>query len=112
MMRSALAVLTAFMSLSASAQSLVGVPEFVRVQREDIARQRETVMAVYQQEAKACWQKFAVNVCLSVARQKRRAALEPLRQQDLQLNAEERRWRTEQRDLRLEGKQPEKTTTP
>ncbi len=89
------------------AQSLVGQPDFIRVQREDIARQREEIMAVYQLEAKACWQKFAVNSCLSDARKKRRAALEPLRQSDLMLNEQERQWRTEQRNLRLEGKQSE-----
>lgn len=92
------------------AQSLVGQPEFIRVQREEIARQREAVMAIYQQEAKACWQKFAVNACLSEARKNRRAALEPLRQQDLLINEQERQWRTEQRNLRLEGKQPETDT--
>jgi len=90
-----------------AAQSMVGQPEFIRVQREEIARQREVIMGIYQEEAKACWQKFAVNVCLSEARKKRRAALEPLRQQDLVLNEQERLWRTEQRNLRLESKQPQ-----
>lgn len=94
------------------AQSLLGEPEFIRVQREHIASQRAEVMAVYQQEARACWQKFAVNACLSAARKNRRAALEPLRQQDLLLNAQERQWRTEQRSLRLEGKQPENRNPP
>ena len=94
------------------AQSLLGQPEFIRLQREEIARQREAVMAVYHQEAKACWQKFAVNACLREARQNRREALEPLRQQDLRLNEEEREWRTEQRNIRLEGKQPEKNSPP
>ncbi len=94
------------------AQSLVGEPEFIRVQREQLASQRAEVMAVYQETAQACWQKFAVNACLSEARKTRRAALEPLRQQDLLLNAQEREWRTEQRTLRLEGKQPENRSTP
>lgn len=95
-----------------SAQSMVGEPEFIRVQREDIASQRTQVMAAYQQEAKACWQKFAVNACLSDARQRRRTALEPLRQQDLLLNAQAREWRTEQRNVRLQGKQPDSRGTP
>ena len=95
-----------------SAQSLVGAPEFIRVQRDAIASERDGVMAVYQEEAKACWQKFAVNACLREARQHRRAALEPLRQRDLLLNAQERQWRTEQRTLRLEGKQPENRSQP
>ena len=112
MKRFILAVLTALSTGALSAQSLVGQPEFIRVQREEITQQREAVMAVYQDDAKACWQKFAVNACLSDARRNRSAALEPLRQQDLLLNAQERQWRTEQRHLRLEGKQPDNRSTP
>jgi hypothetical protein len=108
----ALAALTALTTSWLGAQSLVGEPEFIRVQREALASQRAEVMAVYEQEAKACWQKFAVNACLSDARKIRRAALEPLRQQDLLLNAQERQWRTEQRDLRLQGKQTGQPTPP
>lgn len=108
-------LLAVWIGLSASglsAQSLVGEPEFIRVEREAIASARAEVMAVYQEEAVACWQKFAVNACLSQARKARRAALEPLRQKDLVLNAQERQWRTEQRNLRLEGKQAGERTQP
>ncbi len=112
MKRCALAALTALSSTWLCAQSLVGEPEFIRVQREAVATQRAEVMAVYQEEAKACWQKFAVNACLSDARKTRHAALEPLRQQDLLLNAQERQWRTEQRDLRLQGKQTGQPNPP
>ncbi|WP_090046386.1 hypothetical protein [Limnohabitans sp. 2KL-27] len=112
MKRYAMAVLAALSSSWLGAQSLVGEPEFIRVQREALASQRAEVMAVYQEEAKACWRKFAVNACLSEARQIRRSALEPLRQQDLLLNAQERQWRTEQRDLRLQGKQTSQPTAP
>jgi hypothetical protein len=107
-----LALLFALTSMPLSAQSLVGEPDFIRVQREAIAQDRQVVMATYEQAAKACWQKFAVNACLSDARKARRAALEPLRQQDLVLNTQERLWRTEQRDLRLQGKQPENRSQP
>ena len=112
MKRYAMAVLAALSSSWLGAQSLVGEPEFIRVQREALASQRAEVMAVYQEEAKACWRKFAVNACLSEARKIRRSALEPLRQQDLLLNAQERQWRTEQRDLRLQGKQTSQPTAP
>ena len=107
-----LAVCFALTSTLLAAQSLVGEPEFIRVQREAIAQERQAVMTTYEQTAKACWQKFAVNACLSDARKARRAALEPLRQQDLVLNTQERQWRTEQRDLRLQGKQPENRSQP
>lgn len=108
----ALAALAALSTSWLCAQSLVGEPEFIRVQREALASQRAEVMAVYEEDAKACWQKFAVNACLSDARKTRRTALEPLRQQDLLLNAQERQWRTEQRDVRLQGKQTGQPTPP
>lgn len=112
MKRTLLMVLVALTASGLSAQSLVAEPEFVRIQREEIARQRGLIMAIYEEDAKACWQKFAVNACLSDARKKRRASLEPLRQQDLLLNVQEREWRVEQRNLRLEGKQPENRNAP
>jgi hypothetical protein len=42
----------------------------------------------------------------------RRQALDPLSQQDLVLNAQEREWRSAQREQRLLGKQPETPATP
>jgi hypothetical protein len=107
-----LAVLFTLTSTLLSAQSLVGEPEFIRVQRQAIEQDREVVLSAYELAAKACWQRFAVNHCLSDARKARRAALEPLRQQDLVLNTQERLWRTEQRDLRLQGKQPDEPSPP
>lgn len=115
MSRSALLPLAGFLTLTSTllgAQSLVGEPEFIRLQREGIEQDRQVVMSAYELAAKACWQKFAVNACLSDARKTRRAALEPLRQQDLVLNTQERLWRTEQRDLRLQGKQPDEPGQP
>ena len=40
---------------------------------------------------KACWKRFAVNDCVSRARQQRRQTQDRLRQQELALNALERR---------------------
>ena len=112
MKRTLLMALAALTASGLNAQSLVAEPEFIRVQREEIAKQRGLIMATYEDDAKACWQKFAVNACLSDARKKRRASLEPLRQQDLLVNVQEREWRVEQRNLRLEGKQPENRNAP
>jgi len=95
-----------------AAQSMVGEPEFIRVQRQAIAQERQRILGQYEQSAKLCWQRFAVNTCLADARQVRRSALEPLRQQDLVLNTQERLWRTEQRDLRLQGKPTENSVPP
>ena len=112
MTKTVLAVMAACVSWGLGAQTPSGDPESVRLQREVIAQQREAIHAEFQQASKACWQKFAVNACLSEARSKRRMALEPLRQQDLLVNALERQWRTEQRDIRLEGKQNDIRSAP
>lgn len=102
----------AWASTGVFAQALWAEPETIRLQRQEIALQRDAVMASYQQNMTACWQKFAVNDCLRQARQLRRSALEPLHQQDLRLNEQERLWRAEQRTQRLESKQPENRATP
>jgi hypothetical protein len=112
MKNSVVAVIAAWFSFGLGAQPLAGDPESVRLQREAIAQKREAIQAELQQNSKDCWQKFAVNACLSEARLKQRKALEPLRQQDLAVNALERQWRTEQRDIRLEGKQTDNRGAP
>ena len=112
MKNAVVAVIAAWFSFGLGAQTLSGDPESVRLQREAIAQQREAIQTEFQQNSKACWQKFAVNACLSEARLKQRKALEPLRQQDLVVNVLERQWRTEQRYIRLEGKQTDNRGTP
>lgn len=88
------------------------VPERIAAQRESLKAQRAQITASYEAQARACWQVFAVNACLSDARRARRAAIEPIQQEELRLNAQERAWRTEQRNLRLEGKQAPEVSRP
>jgi hypothetical protein len=88
------------------------LPEAITRQRQALAAQRSAIGQTEVQQQGVCWQKFAVNACLSEARRARRQALEPLRQQELALNAQERLWRTEQRERRLQGKQADKRETP
>jgi hypothetical protein len=88
------------------------LPEAITRQRQALAAQRSAIAQAEAAQQAVCWQKFAVNACLSEARRARRQALEPLRQQELALNAQERLWRTEQRELRLQGKQTEGPDTP
>ena len=83
------------------------VPEVIARQRQALAAQRSAIVQAEQMQQAACWQKFAVNVCLSDARLTRRQALEPLRQQELALNEQERSWRNQQRERRLQLKQSE-----
>jgi hypothetical protein len=91
---------------SKPSQEVESVPVAVARQRLDLSEQREAIMARYAQQQVACWQKFAVNDCLIEARRIRRQALQPIRQQELVLNAQERAWRTSEREQRLLDKQP------
>jgi hypothetical protein len=88
------------------------VPEVIAHQRQALALQRSAIVQAEQMQQAACWQKFAVNACLSDARLTRRQALIPLRQQELALNAQERSWRNEQRERRLQGKPSETRGAP
>jgi len=88
------------------------LPEAITRQRQALALQRNAIGQAEAQQQVVCWQKFAVNACLSEARRARRQALEPLRQQELALNAQERLWRTEQRERRLQNKQSDARDTP
>ncbi len=88
------------------------VPEVIAQQRQVLAAKREAVMAAYHRQEAVCWQKFAVNACLIEARRIRRQALDPLAKLELDLNAQERAWRTRQREIRLEGKQPDHRGQP
>ena len=88
------------------------VLEVITRQRQALAAQRSAIVQAEQVQQVACWQNFAVNVCLSDARLTRRQALAPLRQQELALNAQERSWRNEQREGRLQTKQSEAGVVP
>lgn len=116
-------VLCLFWALGAQAQS-VGVlssampadaqawSEQLALERQALANQRAAIMQAEEAQQALCWQKFAVNACLMAARRARRQNLEPVRQQELALNAQERRWRTAQRAQRLQDKQAGLERTP
>ena len=74
-------------------------------ERERLQREREAIEQDHAARMRECWQRFAVNACLHEVRRSRHAALDPLRAQELELNAQERAWRTQQRDERLREKQ-------
>jgi hypothetical protein len=102
---------TAPPALSASHPSQDVLAEIAR-QRQAVAALREAIMKSDEQRQAACWQKFAVNACLIETRRIRRQALDPLVQQELVLNAQERAWRSEQREQRLLDKQPNPQAAP
>lgn len=88
------------------------LPKALAQQRQALWAQRQAILAQEERQKAVCWQTFAVNACLSEARRARRQALDPIHQQELALNAQERAWRTEQRDVRLQNKQDERQDKP
>jgi hypothetical protein len=102
---------TAAPALSANAPTL-DVPTEIARQRQAVATLREAILKSDEERQAACWQKFAVNACLIETRRIRRQALDPLAQQDLVLNAQEREWRSAQREQRLLDKQPATQAAP
>ena len=77
----------------------------LQAQRQQLQAQRTAIEQANDGLQRDCWQRFAVNACLREVRRQRHAALDPLRQQELELNAQERALRTAQRNERLGSKQ-------
>lgn len=65
-------------------------PEFDARERARIAVERQQTMERHGKEEADCYQRFAVNDCLSGVRKRRRVSLEELRRQELILNDERR----------------------
>lgn len=79
-------------------------PERIAAERARLQAQREAIEQQHEALRRECWQRFAVNDCLLQLRRQRHAALDPLRAEELLLNARERAWRTAQREQRLREK--------
>lgn len=99
------------MALGVAALGAQPLPDAANVAQERLSAERERLQAeraqveqAYEASLRACWQRFAVNTCLREARRSRYAALDPIRAQELALNAQERTLRAEQRDERLQEK--------
>lgn len=80
------------------------VPTRIAAERARLQAQRDAIELEHEALRRQCWQRFAVNDCLLALRRQRHAALDPLRAQELDLNAQERAWRTAQREERLREK--------
>lgn len=90
---------------TAAPEADAALAPWLDAQRERVARERSAAQARYESSETQCWQRFAVNACLSEARQERRATLYRLRRQELALNDIERQRRTQQRLRELDEKQ-------
>ena len=88
------------------------VPTRIDAERERLQAERTAIEEVHDARMSDCWQRFAVNACLREVRRSRHAALDPIRAQELALNAQERAWRTRLREERLQQKQPAQERQP
>jgi len=76
----------------------------IEAQRLVLAEEKKKVFDQFQDDAKACWQKFAVNDCLSKARQQKYQSLRPLEQREVELNTRQRALKESERRQRLTDK--------
>ena len=79
----------------------------IDAQKAALDAQRETIAETYAQTAHQCWQRFLVNDCLHAARLQRRQALAPIQKQEQALRAAQRALSAQERQQRLEAKQPQ-----
>lgn len=95
--------------LSLPLASTAQVDEGTTAQRARIAAERSQVEAAFRVEEKDCYRKFAVNDCLSAARDHRRQLLADLRRQEILLNDAQRKRKAAEhlRDIE-ERSSPEK----
>lgn len=84
---------------------LAAGPAAAADERAALAQQRRQLEAVFAAEEAACSRRFAVNACVEDVRQRRREALDPLRERELALAEAERRERAAQRRLALGERQ-------
>lgn len=80
--------------------------------KADIAQQRRAIAERQKPLEAACYQKFAVENCLKDLRDQARAQEKPLRDRELQLNAAERREKSDERLRGIEQKMNEPRTPP
>jgi colicin import membrane protein len=78
----------------------------------DLAARRRAIDAQHAAELRACQSRFAVTACIDDAGQRRREALAPLREVELQLDGAERQQRAAQRRELIAAKQREAAARP
>ena len=100
----------AIASVFAIAQALASEPNAaielneIALETSALNDQKSQVLQIYQSDAKACWQKFAVNDCLAKARRDKYQRLAPIEQLEIILNAKRRELKEADRIQRLNEK--------
>lgn len=98
--------------LCALGLGLVALPVRAEVTRAGIAAERAALAQRFDAEERACAERFAVYACVEEVRARRRAALAPLREQELRLDEAERRRRADERRAAVAQKQAEVARRP
>ena len=81
-------------------------------ERTRIAQERQALSQHYAAQERACTQRFAVTACVDDVRSRRREAVAPLRERELQLDEAERVQRAEQRRAVIAGKRAAAAAQP
>ena len=74
-------------------------------ERERIAAERNAISTLYMQQERDCIQRFATNACVEDVRARRREALAPLRERELNLDEASRHQRADDRRAAVAAKQ-------
>ena len=83
-----------------------------RHERAGIGAQRQRLEAEFAVEERACAGRFVVSGCVDDVRKRRRVALAPLRERELQLDAAERRQRADNRRAAVAAKTTASASRP
>ena len=68
-----------------------GLAPWIEVQRKRIQEGRGAAQERFAEQERQCWKRFAVNACISLASDERRAIMDRLRREELTLNDLERK---------------------
>jgi hypothetical protein len=80
--------------------------------RQRLVAERAALLQRFAAEERACADRFAVTACLDEVRSRQRAALEPLREQELRIDEAERQRRADERRAAVAQKQAELARRP
>jgi hypothetical protein len=80
--------------------------------RQRLVAERAALLQRFAAEERACVDRFAVTACIDEVRSRQRAALEPLREQELRIDEVERQRRADERRAAVAQKQAELARRP
>lgn len=95
-------LLSVCVTMMGHAENTTETPLDIAAERGRIAQQRADAEALYVPKQQGCYARFAVSDCLSQVNRERRAALEPLRRQEVRLNGLDRQAKALAQEQRVQ----------